>query len=180
LPQDRNFKRNVKSEQPEFEERVVDITRTTKVVGGGKNLHFRCVAVVGNRNGTVGIGIGSALEVPDAIKKAISDAKRNLITIPIVKGTIPHAIQSRWTSAEIIMKPAAPGTGIVASASVRAVVELAGVHNILTKNLGSRTPLNVVRATYKGLMELESPADIAAKRDITIQEVFKGVNRGEA
>jgi small subunit ribosomal protein S5 len=179
LPQDRNFKNNVKGDQPELEERVVDITRTTKVVGGGKNLHFRCVAVVGDRNGTVGIGIGSALEVPDAIRKAISDAKRNLISVPIIKGTIPHEVQARWTSAEILMKPAAPGTGVVASDSVRAVVELAGVHNILTKNLGSRTPLNVVRATYKGLKELESPTDIAAKRDITIQQVFNGV-RGDA
>jgi small subunit ribosomal protein S5 len=180
LPQDKNFKNNVKGEQPEFEERVVDITRTTKVVGGGKNLHFRCVAVVGDRNGTVGIGIGSALEVPDAIRKAISDAKRNLITVPIIRGTIPHEIQARWTSAEILMKPAAPGTGVVASDSVRAVVELAGVHNILTKNLGSRTPLNVVRAAYKGLSELESPADIAAKRDISLKEVFNGVERGDA
>jgi len=169
----------VKNDQVELEERVVDITRTTKVVGGGKNLHFRCVAVVGDRNGTVGIGIGSALEVPDAIRKAISDAKKNLITVPIIKGTIPHEIQSRWTSAEILMKPAAPGAGVVASDSVRAVVELAGVHNILTKNLGSRTPLNVVRATYQGLKELESPAEIAAKRDIKVREVFNGIDRGE-
>ncbi|MEA1884166.1 MAG: 30S ribosomal protein S5 [Thermotogota bacterium] len=174
MPQNRT-----KNDQVELEERVVDITRTTKVVGGGKNLHFRCVAVVGDRNGTVGIGIGSALEVPDAIRKAISVAKKNLITVPIVKGTIPHEVQSRWTSAEILMKPAAPGAGVVASDSVRAVVELAGVHNILTKNLGSRTPLNVVRATFKGLKELESPADIAAKRDIKVREVFYGVDRGE-
>ena len=174
MPQNR-----VKNDQVELEERVVDITRTTKVVGGGKNLHFRCVAVVGDRNGTVGIGIGSALEVPDAIRKAISDAKKNLITVPIIKGTIPHEIQSRWTSAEILMKPAAPGAGVVASDSVRAVVELAGVHNILTKNLGSRTPLNVVRATYQGLKELESPAEIAAKRDIKVREVFNGIDRGE-
>jgi len=169
----------VKTDQVELEERVVDITRTTKVVGGGKNLHFRCVAVVGDRNGTVGIGIGSALEVPDAIRKAISDAKKNLITVPIIKGTIPHEIQSRWTSAEILMKPAAPGAGVVASDSVRAVVELAGVHNILTKNLGSRTPLNVVRATFQGLKELESPVEIAAKRDIKVREVFNGIDRGE-
>ncbi|MFP4460688.1 MAG: 30S ribosomal protein S5 [Thermotogota bacterium] len=174
MPQNRT-----KNDQVELEERVVDITRTTKVVGGGKNLHFRCVAVVGDRNGTVGIGVGSALEVPDAIRKAISDAKKNLITVPIVKGTIPHAIQTRWTSAEILMKPAAPGAGVVASDSVRAVVELAGVHNILTKNLGSRTPLNVVRATFKGLKELESPAAIATKRDLKVSEVFKGANRGE-
>ncbi|HPF17141.1 MAG TPA: 30S ribosomal protein S5 [Thermotogota bacterium] len=174
MPQNR-----VKTDQVELEERVVDITRTTKVVGGGKNLHFRCVAVVGDRNGTVGIGIGSALEVPDAIRKAISDAKKNLITVPIIKGTIPHEIQSRWTSAEILMKPAAPGAGVVASDSVRAVVELAGVHNILTKNLGSRTPLNVVRATFQGLKELESPVEIAAKRDIKVREVFNGIDRGE-
>lgn len=174
MPQNR-----VKNDQVELEERVVDITRTTKVVGGGKNLHFRCVAVVGDRNGTVGIGIGSALEVPDAIRKAISDAKKNLITVPIIKGTIPHEIKSRWTSAEILMKPAAPGAGVVASDSVRAVVELAGVHNILTKNLGSRTPLNVVRATFQGLKELESPAEIAAKRDIKVREVFNGIDRGE-
>ena len=176
MPQNRD---RARSDQAEFEERVVDITRTTKVVGGGKNLHFRCVAVVGDKNGTVGIGIGSALEVPDAIRKAISDAMKNLTKVSVINGTIPHAIQSRWTSAEVLMKPAAPGCGIVASDSVRAVVELAGVNDILTKNLGSRTPLNVVRATFQGLKDLESPADIAAKRDIKVQDVFFGANRGE-
>ncbi len=173
----RNDSRN--NDKYEMEERVVDITRTTKVVGGGKNLHFRCVAVVGDRNGKVGIGVGSAQEVPDSIRKAIFAAKKNVIEVPVSKGTIPHEITAKWTSAKVLMKPAAPGTGVVASDSVRAVVELAGVHNILTKNLGSLTAINIVKATFQGLKDLESPAKIAEKRNVKVQDVFNGTDRGE-
>lgn len=159
----------------EFEERVVEIRRVTKVVKGGKNLHFRALVVVGNRNGKVGIGVGNAREVPEAIRKAIMDARRNLIDVPIINGTIPHDIIARHDATKIIMKPASPGTGIIASGSVRAVVELAGIQNILTKNLGSTNPVNVLRAVYNGLKSLKSPADIANLRDINVKEVFHGV-----
>ncbi|HDM70456.1 MAG: 30S ribosomal protein S5 [Thermotoga sp.] len=162
----------------EFEERVVEIRRVTKVVKGGKNLHFRALVVVGNRNGKVGIGVGNAREVPEAIRKAIMDARRNMIDVPIINGTIPHDLVARHDATKIIMKPASPGTGIIASGSVRAVVELAGIQNILTKNLGSTNPVNVLRAVYNGLKSLKSPADIANLRDISVKEVFHGV--GEA
>ena len=162
----------------EFEERVVEIRRVTKVVKGGKNLHFRALVVVGNRNGKVGIGVGNAREVPEAIRKAIMDARRNLIDVPIINGTIPHDVIARHDATKIIMKPASPGTGIIASGSVRAVVELAGIQNILTKNLGSTNPVNVLRAVYNGLKSLKSPEYIASLRDISVKEVFHGV--GEA
>jgi len=158
----------------EFEERVVEIRRVTKVVKGGKNLHFRALAVVGDRNGRVGVGVGNAREVPEAIRKAITDAKKNVVRIPIINGTIPHDVLARHDASKIVLKPATPGTGIIASGSVRAVVELAGIQNILTKNLGSTTAVNVVKATFKGLKKLKSPQEIAKLRDISVKEVFRG------
>jgi small subunit ribosomal protein S5 len=123
----------------EFEERIIEIRRVTKVTTGGKNISFRVVAVVGNRNGKVGVGSGNAREVPQAIRKAIQDAKKNVIEVPIKNGTIPHEVFGRQDASKVLLKPAGPGTGIIASAAVRAVVELAGVHNILSKALGSTT-----------------------------------------
>jgi len=169
--------REVSSEETLLEEKIVEIRRTTKVVAGGKNLHFRTVAVVGDKNGSVGIGIGSATEVPDSIKKAIAEAKRNMKKVSIVKGTIPHEIISKFGASRVLLKPAAPGAGIVASNAVRAVVELAGISNILTKNLGSTTPVNVIKATFQGLLSLESPTAISKKRDVTVSEVFNGTKK---
>ncbi|HQG97594.1 MAG TPA: 30S ribosomal protein S5 [Thermotogota bacterium] len=173
------LKDTFQKEEFELEERVVEIRRTTKVVAGGKNLHFRVLAVVGDKNGKVGIRIGSAREVPESIRKAIAEAKKNMVQVSIVKGTIPHEVMVKFCSAKIMLKPAAPGTGIVASNAVRAVVELAGVKNILTKNLGSTAPVNVIKATFEGLKSLRSPSQIASKRDLTLREVFHGAgNKG--
>lgn len=166
-------------EVEEFEERVLEIRRVTKVVKGGKSLSFRAVAVVGNKNGKVGVGIGNAREVPAAIRKAIANARRNLIEVPVTKGTIPHDIVGRQDASKVILKPAAPGTGIIASAAVRAVVELAGIKNILTKSLGSTNPLNLARATFNGLKELKSLRAYADLRDLNVAQLIKGAQEGQ-
>ena len=164
-------------EESEFEERIIEIRRVTKVVAGGKNLSFRVTAVVGNRGGKVGLGLGSAQEVPTAIRKAIIEAKKNIVDVPVQKDTIPHEITGRQDASRVLLKPAGPGTGIIANASVRAVVELAGVKNILTKSLGSANTLNLARATINGLLELKSPKSYAKLRDVSVKEVFGGVSK---
>ncbi|ADA67411.1 ribosomal protein S5 [Thermotoga petrophila RKU-10] len=161
----------------EFEEKIIEIRRTSKVTKGGKNLSFRVVAIVGNKNGKVGLGIGKAREVPEAIRKAISAAKRNIIEVPVINGTIPHEIIGRQDASKVLLRPAAPGTGIIAGGTVRAVVELAGIQNILTKSLGSTNPLNLALATMNGLKNLLDPRKVAKLRDISVEEVFKGVRR---
>ncbi|MCD6463006.1 MAG: 30S ribosomal protein S5 [Thermotogae bacterium] len=165
-------------EAEEFEERVLEIRRVTKVVKGGKNLSFRALAVVGNRNGKVGIGIGNAREVPAAIRKAINTAKRNIINVPISNGTIPHDVVGRQDASKVILKPAAPGTGIIACAPVRAVVELAGIKNILTKSLGSNNAVNLAQATINGLKELKSVKEYAELRDISVAQLLHGSGEG--
>lgn len=161
----------------EFEEKIIEIRRTSKVTKGGKNLSFRVVAIVGNKNGKVGLGIGKAREVPEAIRKAISAAKRNIIEVPVINGTIPHEVVGKQDASKVLLRPAAPGTGIIAGGTVRAVVELAGIQNILTKSLGSTNPLNLALATMNGLKNLLDPRKVAKLRDISVEEVFKGVRR---
>ncbi|HAA82442.1 MAG TPA: 30S ribosomal protein S5 [Thermotoga naphthophila] len=161
----------------EFEEKIIEIRRTSKVTKGGKNLSFRVVAIVGNKNGKVGLGIGKAREVPEAIRKAISAAKRNIIEVPVINGTIPHEVVGKQDASKVLLRPAAPGTGIIAGGTVRAVVELAGIQNILTKSLGSTNPLNLALATMNGLKNLLDPRKVAKLRDISVEEVFKGVGR---
>lgn len=160
-----------------FEERIIEIRRTTKVTKGGKNLSFRVLAVVGNRNGKVGVGVGKAREVPDAIRKALVSARRNIIEIPVVKGTIPHEVVGRQDAAKILMKPAAPGTGIIANGTVRAILELAGVQNVLTKAMGSTNPVIIAQATVNGVKNLYSIDRIATLRDITPAQVVRGVKK---
>jgi small subunit ribosomal protein S5 len=161
----------------EFEERIIEIRRVTKVTTGGKNISFRVVAVVGNKNGKVGVGSGNAREVPQAIRKAIQNAKKNIIEVPIKNGTIPHEVLGRQDASKVLLKPAGPGTGIIASAAVRAVVELAGVHNILSKALGSTTSINLSKATLNGLKELKSPKEYAELRDLSVTKVFQGAHK---
>jgi len=163
----RKPRRNNRRRRPvvkEFEERVVFINRVTKVVKGGRRFRFSALVVIGNKKGKVGFGTGKAQEVPEAIKKAIEAAKRNLITVPMVGPTIPHQLIGKFGAASIMLKPASPGTGIIAGGPVRAVLELAGVQDILSKSLGSNTPINMVRATHKGLSELRTVEQVAALR----------------
>ena len=162
-------------EDNEFEERIIEIRRVTKVVAGGKNLSFRVVAIVGNREGKVGLGIGSAREVPIAIRKAVLEAKKNIVEVSIRNETVPHETVGKQDSARIMLKPAGPGTGIIANSPVRAVVELAGVKNILTKSLGSSNTLNMARAALNGLVSLRAPQEFARLRDISLKAVFHGL-----
>jgi len=167
-----NFRKK-EVEEPEFLERVVHINRVTKVVKGGKNLSFSALVVVGDQKGRVGFGKGKAKEVPLAIKKGIEQAKRQLMTIPLKEGTIYHPIIGRFGAEKVVMKPAGPGTGVIAGGAVRAVLEMAGIKNILTKSIGSKNPHNVVRATFNGLENLRNPEDVARKRGKTIEEIFQ-------
>jgi small subunit ribosomal protein S5 len=150
----------------EFEERVVHLARTAKVVKGGRRFAFRAVVVVGDKQGRVGIGIGKAREVPDAIRKASDRAKKHLITVPRLNGTIPHTVQARFGAGEVLLKPASPGTGVIAGGGVRAVVEAAGISDILSKSLGSSNILNVVQATFAALQELQDYRQTAVQRGV--------------
>ncbi len=156
----------------QLEERVVSVNRVTKVVKGGRRMRFAVLAVVGDKNGHVGFGTGKANEVPDAIKKAIEDAKKNLISVPIINTTIPHEITGIYGSGKVLLKPAGAGTGVIAGGPVRAVLELAGVKDILSKCLGSRTAINVVRSTIEGLSGLRTAEDVAALRGKSVQEIL--------
>ena len=149
---------------PEFTEQVVRVNRVSKVVKGGKRFSFSALVVVGNHNGRVGAGIGKAGEVPEAIRKGSEEAKKNLIEVPVVNNTIPLGVTTKFGAAVVMMKPAAPGTGVIAGGAVRAVMELAGVKDILTKSLGSDNPVNIVYATLKGLKEIKQITKMSAMR----------------
>ena len=164
-------KRKEAVEEPEFEERVVTINRVTKVVKGGRRFRFAALVVIGDKKGNVGFGTGKANEVPDAIKKAIESAKKNIITISTVNTTIPHEVTGVYGAGRVFLAPAAPGTGVIAGGPVRAVVELAGISDILSKSLGSATPINVIRATIDGLKKLETVEQVAARRGKTVEEI---------
>lgn len=156
----------------EWKEKVIQIRRVTKVVKGGKKLSFRAVVVVGNSGGMVGIGIGKSNEVIGAIQKGVAAARKNMIKVPMLKTTIPHPITGKAGAGRIVLKPAAEGTGIIAGGAARAVLELAGIGNILCKSLGSDSPLNVARATSNALLNLRSFKDVAAIRGLTLYEML--------
>ncbi len=158
--------------QSEWTERVVQIRRVTKVVKGGKKLSFRAVVIVGNKKGQVGVGCAKASEVIIAIQKAIADGRKNLVTVPIFKTTIPHPITGRSGSGEVMLRPASQGTGIIAGGSVRLVLELAGIENILSKSLGSKSPLNAAYATIEALKNLTPFSEVAARRGLTLAQLL--------
>lgn len=156
----------------DLKEKVVFINRVTKVVKGGRNFRFSALVVVGDENGHVGVGNGKAAEVPDAIKKAIEDAKKNLVTVPIVGTTIPHEYVGQFGSANVLLKPAAEGTGIIAGGSVRPVIELAGYKDIRTKVIGTNNPRNVVYATLNGLTNMRTVEQVAEKRGKKVSDIL--------
>jgi small subunit ribosomal protein S5 len=162
----------------ELTEQVVHINRTTKVVKGGKNLSFSALVVVGDGRGHVGWGSGKSREVPTAIAKGIEKARRNLITVPLDGSTIPHQTIGRYGSAEVVLRPAGPGTGVIAGGAVRAVLSAAGVGDILTKSLGTRNPHNVVKATIEGLLSLRAAATMASSRGRSVEDVLAGAGGG--
>lgn len=157
----------------EFEERVVTINHVTKVVKGGRRYRFNALVVIGDKKGRVGMGTGKALEVPDAIKKATENAKKNLITVPMINTTIPHPVTGEYGAGRVFLRPAPDGTGVIAGGAVRAVVELAGIQDIVSKSLGSSTPVNIVRATFQGLLSLRTVEQVAEIRGKKANEILR-------
>lgn len=166
--------RRVKATELELKDRLVAVNRVTKVTKGGRHFSFAAIVVVGDENGIVGFGLGKANEVTDAITKGTQDAKKNLIKVPIINGTIPHAQEAKYGGARVLIKPAASGTGVIAGGAMRAVLESVGIKNVLAKSKGSSNPHNVVKATFRALEQLRDAYMVAQDRNIPMEKVFKG------
>lgn len=166
--------KRIKATDIELKDKLVAVNRVTKVTKGGRTFSFSAIVVVGNENGIVGFGLGKAKEVSAAIAKGIDDAKKNLIRVSILKGTIPHAQEGRYSGSLVFMKPAAPGTGIIAGGAMRAVLETVGIHNVLAKSKGSSNPHSVVKATVDALAQLRDAYSVAQVRGVSLDKVFNG------
>jgi small subunit ribosomal protein S5 len=164
----------VKPADTELKEKLVNLNRVAKVTKGGRTFSFAAIVVVGDGNGTVGHGLGKARDVSESIAKAVDDAKKNLIKVPLYKGTIPHEQKGKYGAGKVLIKPASDGTGVIAGGAMRAVLEIAGVHNVLAKSQGSSNPHNVVKATLDALSKLRSPIQVAKQRNISMEKLFNG------
>lgn len=166
--------KRIKPTDTELKEKLVSLQRVAKVTKGGRTFSFSALVVVGDGNGTVGHGLGKARDVSESIAKAVDDAKKNLVKVPIIKGTIPHEQKGKYGAGKVLIKPAADGTGVIAGGAMRAVLEIAGVHNVLAKAQGSSNPHNVVKATIDALNKLRSARDVAKERRISLDKVYEG------
>jgi len=164
----------IKPAELDLKEKVVNINRVAKVTKGGRSFGFAAIVVVGNEDGIVGYGLGKAREVNGAITKGIDDAKKNLVSVPVHEGTIPHEQLGKYGAGKVLIKPASDGTGVIAGGAMRAVMELAGVHNVLAKSLGTSNPHNVIKATIDALTKLRDPLAVARQRGVSVQKVFNG------
>lgn len=163
----------IKASELDLKDKLVHINRVAKVVKGGRRFSFNAIVVVGDGNGHVGIGLGKANEVADAIAKGTDDAKKNVVKVPLVNGTVPHEVFGKYGAGKVLLRPAAPGTGLIAGGGVRAVLEMAGVKDVLTKQMGSSNPHNVVKATLSALLSTRDARMIAAERGVSVQELFQ-------
>ena len=166
--------KRVKSADIELKDKLVAVNRVTKVTKGGRTFSFSAIVVVGDENGIVGHGLGKAKEVTEAISKGIDDAKKNLIRVPILHGTVPHVQKGKYSGARVLLRPAAEGTGVIAGGAMRAVLESVGVHNVLAKSQGSSNPHNVVKATMDALSQMRDAVAVAKQRGVTLDKVFNG------
>lgn len=166
-------RQNDKPAIPELEERVVAINRVSKTVKGGRRMQLTALVVVGDGNGNVGLGMGKSQEVPNAIKKGVEDAKKNMFKVALTEeGSVPHEIMGEYGAGRVLIKPAVPGTGVMAGGPVRAIMELAGVKNVITKSLGTNNAMNIVKATAEGLKAMESPEQVAKRRGVEVSQIF--------
>jgi small subunit ribosomal protein S5 len=167
-------KQRVKPTDTELKDKLVNLSRVAKVTKGGRTFSFSALVVVGDGNGTIGYGLGKARDVSESIAKAVDDAKKNLIKVPIINGTVPHEQKGKYGAGKVLIKPAADGTGVIAGGAMRAVLEIAGVHNVLAKSQGSSNPHNVVKATVDALVKMRDANEVARQRGISLHKVFEG------